>query len=89
MKSTCSVLFLNLYLLKYMYNLTYPRNSRSFALVLLKGSGTFILISFLTGVRSSGSITKGVRVSVLDSVSHDPDIMTYSNRYYSGIVLKV
>ncbi len=89
MKSTCSVLFLNLYLLKYMYNLTCPRNSRSFALVLLKGSGTFILISFLTSVCSSGLMTSGIRVSILDSVGHDPDIMTYSNRYHSGIVLKV
>ncbi len=88
-KSTCSVLFLNLYLLKYIYNSTCPRNSRSLALVLLKGSGTFILISFLTSVCSLGLITKGIRVSVLDSVSYNLDIMTYSNQYHSSIVLKV
>ncbi len=88
-KSTCSVLFLNLYLLKYIYNSTCPRNLRSFALVLSKGSGTFILILFLTSVCSSGLMTGGIRVSVLDSIGHDPDIMTYSNWYYSSIVLKV
>ncbi len=88
-KSACSVLFLNLYLLKYIYNLTYSRNLRSFILVLLKGLGIFILILFLTNICLLRLITKGIRVSILDNISYNLEIITYSNQYYSSIVLKV
>jgi hypothetical protein len=30
-------------------------------------------------------MTEGVRVGVLDGVGRDPDIVTYSNWYHSGI----